>query len=294
MDGWRGDFHRAFFFCAALLFATASGSGAQPVASRDVDLQLVLAIDASGSVADTRFDLQKEGYAAAFRDRQVLNAIRSGANQAIAVTMVQWTGPALQIQVVPWMRIGDEPSAAAFAAAILTAPRQLFGGGTSISGVIDYAMTLWRDSPHQSTRRIIDISSDGANNRGRPASLARDEAVRAGVGINGLPILELDPALDIYYESNVIGGPGAFVIAAKNYDTFAAAIRRKLITEISMRRPAATDLHANQTVIHAPLASTDLNTASSAAAVCRMPSGGMGNVPCPIAALAKKPRFMPR
>lgn len=287
MDGCRGALLRAFVCCAALLLVTTSGSGAQPVANRDVDLQLVLAVDASGSVDDTRFDLQKEGYAAAFRSRQVLNAIRSGANQAIAVTMVQWTGPALQIQVVPWMRIGDEPSAAAFAAAILAAPRQLFGGGTSISGVIDYAMTLWRVSPYQTTRRIIDISSDGANNRGRPASLARDEAVRAGVGINGLPILELDPELDHYYESNVIGGPGAFVIAAQNYDTFAAAIRRKLITEISMREPAATDLYQDQTVIHAPFASTDLNTASSAAAVCRMPSGEIGKSPCPSTALAK-------
>ena len=286
MDGCRGALH-ALICCAALLLVATTWSHAQPVASREVDLQLVLAVDASGSVDDTRFDLQKEGYAAAFGDRQVLNAIRSGPNQSIAVTMVQWTGPALQIQVVPWMRIGDETSAAAFAAAIIAAPRQLFGGGTSISGAIDYAMTLWRVSPYQSTRRIIDISSDGANNRGRPASPARDDAVREGVGINGLPILELDPELDLYYKSNVIGGPGAFVIAAQNYGTFAAAIRRKLITEISIREPAATGLHADQTVIHAPLASTDLNTASRAAAVCRIPAGGIGKVPCPITALAK-------
>jgi hypothetical protein len=132
------------------------------------------------------------------------------------------------------MRIGDVDSAEAFANAILAAPRQLFGGGTSISGAIDYAMTLWRTNPYRAPRRVIDISGDGANNRGRPAADARDEAVRAGVGINGLPILSLDPGLDLYYQTNVIGGPGAFVIAAQNYDTFAAAILRKLITEISM------------------------------------------------------------
>ena len=79
----------------------------------------------------------------------MLEAIRSGPTQAIAVTMVQWTGPALQIQVVPWMRIGDPASAAAFADAIVAAPRQLFGGGTSISGAIDYAMTLWGKSPYK-------------------------------------------------------------------------------------------------------------------------------------------------
>jgi hypothetical protein len=236
------DRHRSTLFgalcCAVLLLGMAAGLHAQQAPAREVDLALVLAVDASGSVDETRFDLQKQGYAAAFRTRQVLEAIRSGPTQAIAVTMVQWTGPALQIQVVPWMRIGDVDSAEAFANAIMAAPRQLFGGGTSISGAIDYAMTLWRESPYRALRRVIDISGDGANNRGRPASLARDEAVRAGVGINGLPILSLDPGLDLYYQTNVIGGPGAFVVAAQNYDTFAAAILRKLITEISMSASA--------------------------------------------------------
>jgi Protein of unknown function (DUF1194) len=224
---------RWILVCAALHFAVAGSAHAQKPPLREVDLALVLAVDASGSVDQSRFDLQKEGYAAAFRNRRVLEAIRSGPTQAIAVTMVQWTGPALQIQVVPWTRIGDVDSAEGFANAILAAPRQLFGGGTSISGAIDYAMTLWRESPYQALRRVIDISGDGANNRGRPAADARDEAVHAGVGINGLPILSLDPGLDFYYETNVIGGPGAFVVAAQNYETFAAAILRKLITEIS-------------------------------------------------------------
>jgi hypothetical protein len=223
------------FCCAALLLAMAASAGALPASPSDIDLQLVLAVDASGSVDQTRHDLQKVGYAAAFRDQQVLNAIRSGPAQAIAVTMVEWTGPRLQVQVVPWTRINNVASAAAFADAIIAAPRSLFGGGTSISGAIDYAMTLWRHSPYHGARRVIDISGDGSNNRGRPASLARDDALRAGVSINGLPILALDPLLDRYYEANVIGGPRAFVIAAESYNTFAAAIRRKLILEISMK-----------------------------------------------------------
>jgi hypothetical protein len=223
----------ALYF-VALLVVTTGWAGAQPTPSNPVDLQLVLAVDASGSVDQARFDLQKQGYAAAFRSRQVLNAIRSGPSRAISVTMVQWTGPALQVQVVPWTRIGDEKSAAALADAITDARRQLFGGGTSISGAIDYAMTLWRASPYQDTRRVIDVSGDGANNRGRPASLARDDAIREGVAINGLPILALDRGLDHYYEDNVIGGPGAFVVAAQNYDNFADAILKKLINEIAM------------------------------------------------------------
>ncbi|PWT92023.1 MAG: hypothetical protein C5B56_02995 [Proteobacteria bacterium] len=201
---------------------------------RPVDLQLVLAVDASGSVDQYRFDLQKRGYVAAFRHERVLQAIRSGPHQAIAATMVQWTGPFMQIQVAPWTMVGDEQSAGAFAAAIERAPRQLFGGGTSISGAIDHAMTLFPRSAFRASRRVIDISGDGSNNRGRPVVLARDDAVAASVGINGLPILALEPDLDRYYYDQVIGGPGAFVVAAKDYETFGEAILKKLITEIAL------------------------------------------------------------
>jgi hypothetical protein len=207
---------------------------AAPVAAQTaVDLQLVLAVDASGSVDQVRFELQKRGYVAAFRHARVLQAIRSGANQAIAVTMVQWTGPMMQVEVVGWTLVGDADTAGAFAAAIERAPRQLFGGGTSISGAIDYATTMFPRSPFRGARRVIDISGDGSNNRGRSVTQARDEAVAAGIGINGLPILALEPDLDRYYYDSVIGGPGAFVVPAKDYETFADAILKKLITEIA-------------------------------------------------------------
>ena len=102
-------------------------------------------------------------------------------------------------------------------------------------------MTLFPRSPFRGRRRVIDVSGDGSNNRGRPVTLARDEAVAAGIGINGLPILALEPDLDRYYQDNVIGGPGAFVVRREDYETFADAILKKLITEIAAkpeRRPA--------------------------------------------------------
>jgi Protein of unknown function (DUF1194) len=219
--------------CAAAAFVLVAGLCARTAAQTPVDLQLVLAVDVSGSVSQSRFELQRDGYVAAFRDPRVLDTIRSGPHQAIAVTMVQWTGPALQVHVVPWTRVGDMTSAEAFASTVARVPRQLFGGGTSISGAIDYAVTLMPESPFQGTRRVIDVSGDGANNRGRLVNLARDDAVAANIGINGLPILALEPDLDDYYERNVIGGPGAFVIAAKDYEAFADAILKKLITEIA-------------------------------------------------------------
>ncbi len=202
-------------------------------AQTNVALALVLAVDASGSVSNDRFELQKQGYAAAFRHRQVLNSIRSLTTQSIAVTMMQWTGPQLHAQTVDWTLVKDEASVNTLADAIEASDRQLFGGGTSISGAIDYSRILVAASPFLGIRRVIDISGDGANNRGRSVTLARDEAVRDGISINGLPILALEPDLDRYYYENVIGGPGAFMIPARNYDTFADAILKKLITEVA-------------------------------------------------------------
>jgi hypothetical protein len=203
-------------------------------AESNVDLQLVLAVDTSGSVDQFRFELQRRGYAAAFRNAQVLRAIQSGLSQAIAVSMVQWTGPRLHVEVVPWMVIKDAASAEAVAAAIAAAPRRLFGGGTSLSGAIDYAMTMFPKSPFVGARRVIDVSGDGSNNGGRSPKLARDEAVAQGVTINGLPILSLEPDLDEYYRDNVIGGEGAFVVSAKSFDDFGDAIVKKLIAEIAL------------------------------------------------------------
>jgi Protein of unknown function (DUF1194) len=220
---------RGFIAALALVLLAPTLTGA---AEAQVDLQLVLAVDTSGSVNMYRFDLQKKGYAAAFRNPRVLAAIRSGAFQAIAVTMHQWTSPRLQVLTVPWMVVEDETSAEELASAIENAPRKLFTGGTSISGAIDYSRLILAQSPFTATRRTIDVSGDGANNIGRPARIARDEAVRDGITINGLPILSIEPDLATYYFENVIGGPGAFMVPADSYESFAEAILKKLIIEI--------------------------------------------------------------
>jgi hypothetical protein len=211
----------------------------QARAQTTVDLQLVLAVDTSGSVNQTRFELQRRGYAEAFRHPRVLDAIRSGSTGSIAVTMVQWTGPQLQVHVLPWTLLKDRATTEAFAAAVEDTPRQLFSGGTSISGAIDYSMLLFPGAGFKGLKRVIDVSGDGSNNRGRSVTEARDDAVRAGVVINGLPILALEPYLDRYYYQQVIGGPGAFMIPAETYEAFADAVLRKLILEIaSQQQPA--------------------------------------------------------
>jgi uncharacterized protein DUF1194 len=221
------------FLLGLVLLAAGSLARGAAEAESSVAVKIVLAVDASGSVDRTRFELQREGYAEAFRSPAVLQAIRSTASGSIAVAMLQWTGPTQHVTAVDWTMIDDDASAERFADAIARAPRALFGGGTSISGAIDFALTMLARSPFQASRQVIDVSGDGANNRGRPAEYARDDAVAAGVTVNGLPILTIEPDLDVYYRQNVIGGPGAFVIAASSYQEFAQAIRKKLILEIA-------------------------------------------------------------
>jgi len=198
-----------------------------------VDLQLVMAVDASGSVDMERFNLQKQGYVDAFRNPLVLQAIQSGPHRAIAVTMFQWTGQRMQAEVIPWMVIADEASAEQVAGSIAEVPRKLFGGGTSISGAIDAAMPLFGKANQRGERMVIDVSGDGSNNSGRRVTRSRDEAVSLGITINGLPILAIEPNLEDHYRDEVIGGVGSFLIAAQNFQKFGEAIVKKLVTEIA-------------------------------------------------------------
>ena len=209
-----------------------------------VDMLLVLAADVSRSIDDSEFNLQRKGYAAAMSDPRVLRAIVSGRNHAIAVTFVEWSGAADQNVVVDWTVVRDEEGAGGIAAAMLAAPRS-FLGRTSISAAIDFAMQRLQAAPVGGGKMVIDISGDGTSNAGRPVTEARDDAVNAGVTINGLAIINTTASpgyafhtqppggLPKYYEENVIGGPGAFMLHIENFDSFAEAITRKLVTEIA-------------------------------------------------------------
>jgi Protein of unknown function (DUF1194) len=206
---------------------------AMPAAAAPVDIELILAVDCSGSIDNAEFALQIRGYAQALTHPSVIRAIQSGTIGAIAVTYIQWSGPFIQNQAVGWTLVKDAASAGEFASAMLAARRRIFGGGTSLSGIIDYARPLFGTGGFEGARRTIDISGDGVNNSGRSPGDARDEAVAAGITINGLPILTDFAMLDDYFRDNVIGGPGAFVIPAENFDSFAAAILNKLVREIA-------------------------------------------------------------
>ena len=215
-----------------------------PAAAETVDLQLILAADVSRSVDSDEFKLQREGYAAAFTDPKVLNAIQSGPYRSIAVIFVEWSGSEAQHVVADWTVVRDDETAGGFAAILQSAPRS-FAGFTSISAAIDYSMKQFASSGVESERRIIDVSGDGTNNGGRPVNEARDEAVAAGVTINGLAIINQHPnpgyfahtqppgGLGEYYRTNVTGGPGSFVLTIEDFDSFAEAMTNKLVNEIA-------------------------------------------------------------
>jgi hypothetical protein len=65
--------------------------------------------------------------------------------------------------------------------------------------------------------------------------LARVFALNRGITINALAILTDEPDLEAYYRAQIVGGPGAFTLAAASYEDFAKAIRAKLIREIEYR-----------------------------------------------------------
>src|SRR4051812_24143494 len=143
----------------AVLMGTMALLGSRPARAAAVaDLLLVLAVDASGSVNRERFELQRHGYAAAFRNPRVLAAIGGGALGGIVVTMTQWTGPGMNARMVPWTIVSDAATAETYAQAIERAPRLLYGGGTSLSGAIDHGVDLLAACPFEGTRRVIDVS----------------------------------------------------------------------------------------------------------------------------------------
>ena len=233
---------------AFVAFMIGAGLSAVGARAETVDLLLVLAADVSRSVDDVEFNLQRKGYAVAMTDPQVLHAIVGGRNHAVAVTFIEWSGAADQNVVVDWTVVRDEEGAGSVAATMLTAPRS-FLGRTAIGAAIDFARERIAAAPAEADKRIIDISGDGTSNSGRAVTEARDDAVAAGITINALAIIntQTNPGyafhtqppggLPKYFEENVIGGPGAFLLKIDNFESFAAAITRKMVTEIAGAPP---------------------------------------------------------
>ena len=218
-------------------------------AAEEVDLLLVLASDVSRSVDSRKFQLQREGYAAALSNPRVVEAIRSGPHGRIAICFVEWSGASSLKLVIDWTIVGDAASARKIGDQMLELPRS-FADRTSISAGLEFSMAQLERAPFKGVRRTIDVAGDGTNNSGRDITQVRDEVLAKGVTINGLVILSESPlpwnpehtnppgGLGEYYRKNVIGGPGAFVMVAENHNSFGQAIVKKMIAEIAWAPPA--------------------------------------------------------
>ncbi len=202
-------------------------------AADPVDAAVVLATDCSGSIDNENLALQFRGYAEAITSDLFIRTVQSGLTGRIALTFVGWSDALRQNQMVPWLVI-DGPSAARRFTSQLAEATFLTPGFTSISGAIDFSRKLLLGCRYPTTRRIIDVSGDGRNNDGRPVTDARDEAVAAGLRINGLPIVSRDAQISEDYAQNVIGGPSAFVRPVKDLASFRTAVLDKLVTEVAM------------------------------------------------------------
>jgi Protein of unknown function (DUF1194) len=236
----------------AVLIAAASVGGdvasvaapnhqlANKVAS--VDVELVLAVDISHSMDTDELAVQREGYAQAIVSKEFLQALNTGPNRRVAVTYFDWSASRDQKVIVPWRVIDGPEAAEAVANGIMKMPIRR-GSSTSISGAINFAMSLFEENPYRGLRRITDISGDGPNNNGAPVTSARDAALLNGITINGLAIMVTERSamdiddLDFYYEDCVIGGTGSFAMTIKDRGKFKEAIRTKLLREIAGQAP---------------------------------------------------------
>lgn len=224
---------------ALALAALLAGAGLS-FAAEPVDVELVLAVDVSLSMSPDELKIQRDGYAAALTDKAVLDAIGSGVHGRIAVTYFEWAGTTSHQLVVPWTIIQGREDAERVVAR-LTAFPPASARRTSISGALEYGADLLAESPFKSAKRVIDISGDGPNNQGAPVVEVRDQLVRQGIVINGLPLMTNGgytsaydvTDLDAYYTNCVIGGAGAFMIPVNAWEQFPEAIRRKLVLELA-------------------------------------------------------------
>jgi len=218
----------AAFACTAFLASTPPAARAQ----QPVDLELVLAVDCSYSVDSAEFHLQMQGLAAAFRSPAVVAAISANPYGAIAVTVVQWSGPDSQTVVVPWRLVRDGASALDLSSRIAETPRSTAEGATSISSMVQFGLHLLDSNAFDGTRRVIDVSSDGRNNSGPRMRDLRPLVAFSGVTLNGLAILNEVATLNFYFEKYVIAGPNAFVVTANDYAAYSDAILNKIVREV--------------------------------------------------------------
>lgn len=197
-------------------------------------LELILAVDVSGSIDDREFALQMEGIASAFEDTRLVEAVMAQEG-GVLVTLTQWSGASRQRQVTGWHLLTDPGSMHTFADAVRQGGRDWRNYSTAIGEALYHALTVGRTAPQTCRRRVIDVSGDGVNNEGRAPRAMADALAAIGYTINGLVIRGDTPDPVKHYELNVLAGPRSFMEIASSFEDYPDAIRRKLLREIEER-----------------------------------------------------------
>lgn len=202
-----------------------------PGLARPCGLELILAVDVSGSIDGEEWRLQSGGMAAAFEDPQVADAI-AAMEGGMLVTYTHWSGTSRQSQVTPWQRLTDGASAQAFAGAIRGAARTWRNFSTAIGDALNHARTVSQTAPERCRRRVIDVSGDGISNEGENPLVASRLLGAEGYQVNALVIRGANPDPVVHFRELVLAGPGAFIEIADGFEDFPRAFRRKLLREI--------------------------------------------------------------
>ena len=226
-------------FCKTLLIAATVAAPAS-AQSREVDVELCLAADGSGSITAEEFAFQRQGFARAIADRRVVEALRSGYLGRIALAHMEWGGAESLERIVDWTMIHDLASARDFGARLVAAPRKAVGWN-SISNAIVFCQAWMEKNDYRAQRQVIDVSGDAGQRGGVPLSLARAQALEKGIVINALALNfrggglsgPLGGPLILHFRNDVIGGPGAFALAVRSAENFVEALVRKLVLEIA-------------------------------------------------------------
>ncbi len=210
-----------------LVFLVALWSAAPAAACR---LALLLAVDVSRSVDANDYAIQRGGIVAALRDPEVRAAFLGG--DAVAVAVYEWSGRSWQKMVVDW-RLIDGPvdlDALAFAVEARQPPKESLP--TAMGRAVEYGLEVFANAPRCDVQ-VLDVSGDGRNNEGYSPTEMYGKRDFGTLIVNGLAIGQHETDVADYYRRELIRGPGAFVEEARHQSDFPAAIKRKLIREVT-------------------------------------------------------------
>ncbi len=235
-----------YIFLAFAPIAAAQGT------IKNVDVEIVLAVDASGSINRNELQLQLNGIASAFRNPLVLETISKGVHQSIAVAMLIWSDAGYPKYPTEWFIVNSPQSAELFSKRVESfnnrhgALTAIGGGGTGLGDGLAFALNMLEINGITALRKIVDVSGDGPEtipwSKGAIIlPIARNIALTNKTIVNGLAIETDDANLSNWYRQNLISGPGSFTITASRFEDYARAIRLKLIREFS---PVAIGFHA--------------------------------------------------